>query len=227
MSHTKLIACATVVEEMLPYMPPGMSYETLDFGLHRDPDHLRSVLQEAIDATGPDVDTLILGYGLCSNAVVGLCANGHTLVIPRLDDCIALFIGSCATYRRQTRREPGTYYLTKGWIEVGDSPFEEYVRWVEQYGKERADRVFTLMFKHYTRLAFITTGQRDQEHYRAYARQTAQRFGLLYEEIPGSPELIKKTLYGPWEEDFVVVPAGQTVTLDDFAPLVFGVGRPK
>jgi hypothetical protein len=30
----KLIACATVIEEMLPLMPPELAYEVLDFGLH-------------------------------------------------------------------------------------------------------------------------------------------------------------------------------------------------
>jgi hypothetical protein len=36
----KLIACAAVIEEMLPFMPQRMSYEVLDFGLHTDPKSL-------------------------------------------------------------------------------------------------------------------------------------------------------------------------------------------
>ena len=31
--RTKVIACATVIEEMLPLMPPDIAYEVLDFGL--------------------------------------------------------------------------------------------------------------------------------------------------------------------------------------------------
>jgi len=56
-------------------------------------------------------------------AVVGLHATTATVVVSRSDDCIAIFLGSCAAYKQQARHEPGTYYLTKGWIEVGDSPF--------------------------------------------------------------------------------------------------------
>jgi hypothetical protein len=32
-----VLACATVIEEMLPLLPPDVSYEVLDFGLHVNP----------------------------------------------------------------------------------------------------------------------------------------------------------------------------------------------
>ena len=44
------MACATVIEEMLPLMPPDLAYEVLDFGLHLVPANLKVRLQEAIDA---------------------------------------------------------------------------------------------------------------------------------------------------------------------------------
>jgi hypothetical protein len=133
--RAKVIACATVIEEMLPFMPTEMAYEVLDFGLHLTPGNLRSKLQEAIDASCVHFDTVLLGYGLCSMALVGLTASNCTLVTPRVDDCIAIFLGSRQAYNEQSRKEPGTYYLTKGWIEVADTPFDEYERMVAQYGK--------------------------------------------------------------------------------------------
>ena len=80
--------------------------------------------------------------------------------------------------------------------------------------------MYALMFQHYTRLAFIDTGQVDQEQYREYARQTAARFRLRYEEIPGSAELIKQTLFGPWDGDFIVVEPGEEITMAHFTPLL-------
>ena len=216
MSRTKIVACATVIEEMLPLLPDGMAYEILDFGLHLTPEKLRHKLQETIDAASAEVDTIILGYGLCSMAVVGLKATGCTLVVPRVDDCIAIFLGSHAAYKQQASQEPGTYYLTKGWIEVSDTPFEEYNRLVELYGPERADRMIKLVLKNYTRLAFIDTGQYEQERYRDYARRTAERFELRYEEISGSTALIKKMLFGPWDDDFVIARPGDTISYADF-----------
>jgi len=79
-------------------------------GYHNYPDQLKSWLQKEIDAieagrdhhtaarreedgqTGvpDDFDAITLGYGLCSNAVAGLSAGRHRLVIPRAHDCITL-----------------------------------------------------------------------------------------------------------------------------------------
>jgi hypothetical protein len=148
--------------------------------------------------------------------VIGLQANGCTLVIPRVDDCIAIFLGSGEVYRQQFRAEPGTYYLTKGWIEAGDGPFAEHDRLVARYGQEKAEWVTQQMLKNYTRLALINTGQYELERYRVYSRRTATRFGLRYEEIEGSTALVKKMVHGPWDEEFVVVPPGEAVCYEHF-----------
>jgi hypothetical protein len=212
----KVIACATVIEEMSSHLPPDVDTCVLDFGLHVNPDVLKGALQETIDASASSVDTILLGYGLCSQAVVGLRANGCTLVVPKVDDCIAIFLGSERAYKEQHQNEPGTYYMTKGWIEAGDSPFGEYDGMVERYGEEKARILMGKILKNYTRLALINTGEYEIEHYREYCKRTAEYFGLSYEEISGSNTLIKKLLYGPWDHEFVVAHPGETITYMDF-----------
>ncbi len=224
-ARTKIIACATVIEEMLPIMPAGVRYQTLDFGLHLIPQSLKQTLQDAIDASCEDFDTLILGYGLCSLAIVGLQARNCTLVVPRVDDCIAIFLGSKDAYDQQAKKAPGTYYLTKGWIEVSDTPFEDYKRMVDQYGQERADRIMRIMLKHYTRLVYIDTGQKDQDRYRQYTRQTAAKFNLAYEEIIGSDALIRKLIFGPWDEEILVAQPGHVITYADFKTTTTSTGN--
>lgn len=214
-TRVKVIACATVMEEMAPLMPAEMPRQVLDFGLHLHPNSLTAELQAAIDDS-PNLDAVLLGYGLCSRAVVGLRATHCRLVLPRVDDCIAIFLGSRGEYERQVRGEPGTYYLTKGWIEVGDSPFDEVERLALKYGPEKATRMIGLMFRNYSRVALIDTGSQDLERYRAYARAAAARFGLRFEEIPGSPELVERLLTGPWDKDFVVVERGDVVRYEAF-----------
>jgi hypothetical protein len=73
-----------------------------------------------------------------------------------------------------------------------------------------------LMLKNYTRLGFINTGQYQIEQYRTYARTTAERFGLRFEEIEGSPVLLKKMIFGPWDDEFLVVEPGRTIQYPDF-----------
>jgi hypothetical protein len=212
----QVIACATVIEEMLPFLPEEVPHEVLDFGLHLRPAELKRALQAKIDEASQNVDVILLGYGLCSMAMVGLRATTATLVIPRVDDCIAIFLGSCEAYKAQAKKEPGTYYLTKGWIEVGDSLFDEHKRMVDKFGEEKAQRMTQLLLRNYKRLGFINTGQYEIEHYRAYARDTAEEFGLRFEEIKGSSALVKKMIYGPWDEEFLVVSPGQTIRFQDF-----------
>jgi hypothetical protein len=215
-TKTKILACATVIEEMQPLLPQGMAYEVFDFGLHVIPNNLKKLLQKAIDDQSVEFNTLILGYGLCSMAVVGLHTRKYTLIIPRVDDCIAIFLGSKSAYTEQAKKEPGTYYLTKGWIEVGDTPFEEHKRLVDRFGKKHADRIMGIILKHYTRLAYIDTGGKDQERYRQYARDTAKEFNLRFEEIIGSDTLIRKLLFGPWDDEILVAPPGHTIEYLDF-----------
>jgi hypothetical protein len=211
-----IIACETVIEEMLPLIPPIMKYQVLDFGLHVKPDSLKIKLQETIDNSSKDIEVIILGYGLCSQAVVGLKSDRFTLVIPKVDDCIAIFLGSVESYDEQHKNVPGTYYLTKGWIEVGDTPFEEYESVVKQYGKERADKIYLQLLKNYTRLAFINTGNYNLAQYQTYAKNTALKFNLRYEEIAGSDSLAKKLIQGPWDKNILVIPPGKIISFLDF-----------
>jgi hypothetical protein len=199
---------------MSPFLPEHVPSETLDFGLHLRPDDLKKALQEKIDKASEHADVLLLGYGLCSMAVVGLHATTAHLVIPRVDDCIAIFLGSCSAYKEQSRKEPGTYYLTKGWIEVGDTPFSEYQRLVEKYGEAKAKRM--IINVKITHLGFINTGQYEIERYRDYARKIAEQFDLRFEEIDGSSALVKKMVFGPWDDEFLVVAPGETIQYTDF-----------
>ncbi len=215
-SKTLVMACATVIEEMLPHIPEGVDHQVFDFGLHINPEKLRMALQEAIDTVSDQYDTILLGYGLCSQAIVGLTSKNCKLVVPRVDDCIAIFFGSREAYSKQTRSEPGTYYLTKGWIEVGDTPFSEYPQTVEAYGEKMAERIYKMMMANYKRLALINTGQYEMEKYRQYTKETAEQFGLRYEEVDGSDKMVKKMLFGPWDEEFVVIGPGESFTLDQF-----------
>jgi hypothetical protein len=215
-ARRRVVACATVIEELRPLLPANVPYEVLEFGLHLKPQELKRRLQAKIDEASQSAEVVLLGYGLCSMAVVGLQATTATLVVSRSDDCIAIFLGSCAAYKQQSSQEPGTYYLTKGWIEVGDSPFSEYEKLVAKYGEAKAMRMMKLTLKNYTRLAFINTGDYHLESYRDYARQASAKFDLRYEEIDGSPALVNKMIAGPWDDEFVVVPPGETITYEMF-----------
>ena len=214
--RTKIIACRTLIEEMRPLLPPGMEVLTLESGLHLHPDKMRDALQALVDDITVNTETIILGYGLCSMGVIGLKASHSTLVIPRQHDCISIFLGSRRAYEEALDQEPGTYFLSKGWIDAEITLLDELKRMEERYGKKRAQRVMKRMLQHYRRLAFIDMGYEDQEAYRQFSRRTAKELNLAYEEIRGTAEVLRRICNGPWNRDFAVAPPGHTVCLGDF-----------
>jgi hypothetical protein len=211
----KIIACATVAEELRLMGVAEDELLELEFGLHVYPDKLRDTLQEQIDAVPGDGD-IILGYGLCSNAAVGLTSQSHRLIIPWVDDCIALFLGSRKEHLRRLQEEPGTYFLTKGWIKAAELPINDYMRMVEKYGPEKALRVTKVMMANYKRVVLINTGNYKLDEFRAAARSMADALELNYEEIPGSNRMLRTMLDGDWNSEYVVVEPGEETTLSMF-----------
>ena len=189
---------------------------TLDSGLHLHPEKLRGALQAMIDDITANTETIILGFGLCSMGVIGLKATHSTLVIPCLDDCIALFLGSRRAYLKALSQEPGTYFLSRGWIDAGITLLDELRSMEKRYGKRRAELVMKRMLQHYRRLAFIDMGYQDQERYRQFSQRAARKLNLYYQEIKGTPELLRKICNGPWDDEFVVAPPGHIIHLKDF-----------
>ena len=213
---TKIIACETVIQENRSLVPASSLCIIVESGLHLHPDKLRMALQQAVDDTPADVKRIILGFGLCSMAVVGLKSRHSTLIVPRVDDCIGIFLGSRKSYMDEMRKEPGTYFLSKGWIESGVTLVEEFEQMVDRYGRTRAEKVQRIMLRNYVRLAFIDMGHDNGTPYREFARRAAAQFNLRYEEIKGTNRLLKKVLRGPWDSDFIITPPGHEITHDDF-----------
>jgi hypothetical protein len=222
---TKVIACAVIAEELRSRLPPNIECEVLDFGLHRSPDLLRAKLQEAVDRSS-SYRNIALAYGLCGMSVIGLHSETSTLILPRADDCIAVFLGSRKAYLNQQHNFPGSLFLSKGWIEgrIDDAdPIDTIYRTLlEKYGEDRAKRMLSVYkarqpLRHYKRIAFITTAsESDLDRYKTIARHRAADLGLAYEEIVGSTSFMDKIACGSWDEDFIIVPPGHIIGFDDF-----------
>lgn len=187
----------------------------LDYGLHSIPKQLHQAVQEELDRI-ESPSLVVLGYGLCGNGLNNIQSGKHTLVIPKADDCIAIFMGSRERYMAQFQQNPGTYYLSKGWFEVGSDPLSEYERLTLKYGEGTADWLMEQQYQHYKRLLFVAHRQEDLEEYRPRALEVAaycERFGMIYEEYLGSEEFLDQIVKAlntqeNWPSNFIVVPPG-------------------
>lgn len=215
-----VIACNIMRDELLRFQANGISFVFLEQSLHRTPQKMKPIIQGEIDkAAEQDWDYIILSYGLCSNGILGVKANCHPIVIPRAHDCIALFLGSLERHMEEHKKEPGTYYLTKGWIEEGKSPLGIYQEYCQRYDKETAEWVIREELKNYTRIALVDMGADLSETHREHAMENAKFLHLRYEEIKGSLEFFEKMLRGMWDKDFIILRPGEEIAQELFFDL--------
>jgi hypothetical protein len=194
-----------------------------DYGLHAVPKKLRLTIQNAIDNIDqPSI--IMLGYGLCGNGLNNIEAGKHFLLIPRTDDCIAILLGSYQKYLQEMNREPGTYYLSKGWLEAGTNPLQESQKLIQKYGADKASWLMDTQYHNYKRLMMVARDQAELENYRSKAIEVADycaRWGMRYEESLGSDDYLKRLVEIALNEnnhdpDFLLIPPGGTLTQAQF-----------
>jgi hypothetical protein len=214
-----LIACEVFRDEFEAVCPPDLPRTYLEQGLHRTPGKMPETIQQVVDGLSADAELVILGYGLCSNGVVGVSARQARLVMPKVHDCIALLLGSVARYEAEVNACAGTYYITPGWAKYGTTTLSAYRNeYLPKYGEEDARYIAEECLKHYKRVALINHGAGDMEAGRAHAREFAETFGMRYEEIPGDLDYLRRLVSGPWDgSDFLTIPPGTAI---DQAPFL-------
>lgn len=231
MTHYVALTCSALARSVYAeaaQAKPVVSVRLYDQGLHNVPKNLRSRLQAEIDAVEQgSCDAILLAYGTCGLATVGLKARHTSLVLPRAHDCITLYLGSRERYQAEFDAHPGTYWYSQDYlernpnssvalgaasIEVSEALYQEYVA---KYGQENADYLMEAMGewgKHYDRAVYIDTGSTQGSTYEQIAREQAERRGWQFEQRQGNRRLLNMLLNGEWlESEFLVVPPNYVI----------------
>jgi hypothetical protein len=227
-----VISCQVLQDLLVDLLPDGLAQQVtfMDYGLHRVPGKMAGALQELLEGLA-EPSLVVLGYGLCGTGLKGLRAGPHTLLVPRVDDCITLLLGSYRSYMREFQAAPGTYYLSKGWLESGSHPLIEYEEYVPRYGEKEAMWIMDQQYQHYERLVMVAHNQTDLDAYRPRAQEVArfcERWGMRYEEMLGSDRYVRRLVELANElarngadapkvdRDFVVVLPGGEIRQESF-----------
>lgn len=214
-----VIACEVMRGRIEDYLPKDTPLTFMSYDYHVRPKSMREAVQQQLDALD-NPSRVIIGYGSCGNGIIGLQAGAHTLFIPRMDDCIAMMLGSYEKYRQEFAANPGTYYLNRGWLESGNEPMTEYHDYVKRYGEKKADLLMQTIYAHYKRLCFIAFSKAELESYRPKVLRVAEfcrtRWGMEYEERLGSDDFLAELIALPDNpqtkaRDFLIVSPGETV----------------
>lgn len=232
----KLITCKVLTRlvcHCVARTPHIVDMEFTEKGAHDDSDYLRELIQRKIDACeeSKKYDAILLGYGLCGNAVLNLSARSIPLVIPRAHDCCTIFLGSRGKYIEYFGDSPSIAFNAAGYMEHEGSQVEEaggvreqlgwdktYEDYVKQYGEENAKYIWETLhpgnkpYKEDKKLVFIEIPELSHLGYAEKCRNQAQDNGGDYIELDGSIRLIEKLIFGEWsEEEFLVVKPKQHI----------------
>ncbi|MGO9022587.1 MAG: DUF1638 domain-containing protein [Syntrophobacteraceae bacterium] len=211
--ETIILACNTIRDELEKAVaetdcPHDIVW--VESGLHLVPDSLRKRMQEELNKI-KGVSRVLLAFGFCGNAVAGLTTGDYQLVIPKVDDCITLLLGSKEN-RENCARQGGVYFLTKGWLEGEVNIWKEYQAVLERFGLERTERVYRIMLAHYKFLGLIDTGAYDLTGLVPHAREISATLKLELLILKGTDHYLRHLLSGPWDyESFAVIPPFTTI----------------
>lgn len=227
-----VIACQVFSRQLyaLAAVSPNVIELTLlPQGLHDTPETLRRMVEQAVDQVESRVeegiskrrpDAIALGYGLCSNGVVGIKAKSIPIVLPRTDDCIGVFLGSQKRYLQLFHRYNGIYWLNHGWVESAYLPTREqleqtYQEYRDRYGEDNAqylkeqDEAWSGKYRY---CGYITFPGPWEEEYLKITEETARYHGWEMKRLEGDMSMLQRLLAGKWDpEEFLVCPPGYRI----------------
>lgn len=236
----KLIACEVLTREicgLIAITPHLIDPEFTAKDAHENSNHLRTLLQAKIDQAeqnGVKYDAVLLAFGLCGNATVGLRANGTKLVIPRAHDCGTLFLGSKEKFKTHFAPNPSLAYSSTGYCERGNSYLrsgdiynsKSYEEYLQLYGEENAQYLWETLHPPYVqagqKAVFIELEETKFLGYAKKCHRKAQDERREFQELTGSNRLLKMLLFGEWKpEDFLIVePEQETIGLYDWDEII-------
>lgn len=222
MSHpTAVVACSVMELELRTVIGDrSIDLYLLEQGLHNTPQVMPGRIQEKItEALSRGPERILLGYGLCSNGIVGLSGGAVPLVAPRCHDCIALLLGSAKRYNDIFHRHPGTYYLSAGWIRESEDPLGcVELKYAKRLGPQKAKRAMDLELKNYTHICYIDNGLGDARKLRARAIENCRAFNKEYVEVKGSLNYFRAMVdsLNHDREKFIAVEPGQHIIAEMF-----------
>ena len=201
--------------------------------LHNTPELLKAALQEELDLIDEnrhrfsndtsvrDYDAVLIAYGLCANAIVGLKSRKYPLVIPRAHDCVTLIMGNKNDYSSYHKDNPGSFYYWPGAMDLREIDDEDnyarrYQMYLDRYegDEERAQTIMEIeagMTVNYDGLTYISWDGLEFPEYEMAARRRAQEKDWEYRAFTGNNNLFRKLVDGDWDSDsFLVVHPGHS-----------------
>jgi len=227
----KLIACDVFlrpISAIVATSPHTIDVEYVPMLAHNEPDTLRANLQARINAATIEqqYDLLILSYGLCGNATLGL-TSPVKMIMPRVHDCCAVFMGSKEAFAAEFCGKLSMRWCTSGYYErcyidkglTGDTShrretYPEYQALIEQFGEDNAQYIWDTMHPEIETpdAAYIKIPGFEMPGHEAGFKSLVEAQGKTLRVLAGSVEYLQDLVNGPWEDErFLTVHPGEKI----------------
>lgn len=185
----------------------------LELGLHRNRKILQRALVRAARELTPHADALVLGYGLCGNALSNpkeLLDVGKPVFIPMdedhpVDDCVGLLIGGRRRYYAEQCKVPGTVFMIPGLTRHWRRMFEGGIR-------GNAHDALKRLFVRYERSLLVPTPAMGEDEMKRNVEEFNKIVGLRMEVRQGIATFLIKA----WEsaKDYLKAKACRSMESD-------------
>ena len=233
--YMHVFSCRVFTRELSYFIAKSKNVVDVTFlpqGLHEAPKVLNAELQASIARFREDCDNwrrrrrpdyLALCFGLCSESIVGIEALDVPIVVPRVDDCVGVYLGSEERYLEYFNKYKGTFWAFPSWAESSPSTDADYLdimraEYLKRYDgdEDLVEDMIELeleMTANYRNVGYISSPLAvDPEGSREHAARYARDHGWNLIEAEGDLSLMEQLLNGPWDEDkFLVVPPGYRI----------------
>jgi hypothetical protein len=213
---TRVIACEVFRDELAYLGIDPSSCLFLKQGLHRHPKELNTRLANSIGRIERDFSPkkLILVYGYCGGGLENISSASADLVFARVHDCIHLFLSRNPT--RIDAEGNGIYFLSRGWIRYGRTPYSDYLSLKDKLGHEEAFRACKRLFKAYGRVIYVNSVPHNSSLMRSKSEEFARFFGMQHSEMQADLSLLKNLLGGRTSRRILQVKPRNKVTKKQF-----------
>jgi hypothetical protein len=190
-----------LIASLAEYTPPSADgleiiVRVMKVGLHNVIKNLRDGVLQAVAEMGPYVDALLLGYGLCGNALEHseeLFLDSRVPVfLPMdedhpVDDCVGLTIGGRENYYEEQCNVAGTMFINSGFMRHWETLLLEG----HLAGKCGVD-IMKRLLANYERTLLLPTPVASEQELALGVEKFNKIYGLRTEVRPGTLDLLEQ-----------------------------------
>ena len=215
-----IIACDTLSDELsLAQKKVGSNLETMliEGNLHNYPEKLKDTLQQELNAKN-GYDRILLGFGFCGNSIVGLRTLDFEIIVPRIDDCVSILLGSEKRHTELLKTDR-SFFITDGWLRHDPNICDEYDDTVEKYGEDTGAVIMQGMYANYNSFSIIDTEAYNIEPVKQRVKPMADNLGFKCSVVSGTVSYLERLITGPWDDEmFLRVPANSQILAKQLRP---------